>query len=192
VRDPILCEFCGKSVVPTTGNQRTCPAKPCKRKLRAKTRSILYHSKRQEPICVWCEKPIREVGKRQYHTECRAEKNRQRVREYRKNKPKTQSSAPKKPRIYKDHLTCKYCKKRVRRTGARQFTCCSHECRLTRKRKVKERSQTKRDQRARQQEREKQAYYKRLAEVRAEKEQKHREARGFTSAYVPTSYRVVL
>ena len=86
-------------------------------------------------MCIRCELPITEICKRKYHPECRADKNRIRVLEYsRTHKP---TPGPKKPRKYKGTVSCKYCKTRVRRTGASQFTCLAHACRLACKRENK-------------------------------------------------------
>jgi len=170
----INCEFCRREVVTTTGNQRICFDKACKRKLRAKTRAELYYKKRAAPTCIWCEKPILEDRKRNYHPECRAEKNRQRVKDYHKSRKPT--PGPKKPRKYKGYLTCKYCKKRVKRTSARQFACTARGCRRARQKETKDKGRVRREQRARAEQREQLAYLKRLAQVREEKKQKLRDS----------------
>jgi hypothetical protein len=129
----INCEFCDAEFVRTGMNQRTCTDKACKKKLRAKTRSELYYRKKEAPICVWCDKPIRERRKRQYHKRCRQDKNRLRAMEYWYRSQEQPRTTEKKPRNYKGKLFCKFCRKLVKRTGARQIICKKIEC----KRKLK-------------------------------------------------------
>jgi hypothetical protein len=153
------CEFCGKSVARTAGNQRTCLGKECRLKLRSKTRTQRYYDLRPTPICVWCEEPILEPRKRKYHTECRADKNRIRVNEYNRNRPPRQ--VPKRSRHYKSQVCCKYCKTKVQRTGARQFTCLGYECQLASKRDNKTRHRKRRQELARLREKKDKEFHKR-------------------------------
>jgi hypothetical protein len=193
MRRSIICEFCSVSLVSTSGNQRACTKSACKRKLRAQTRAVVYYNERPPPICVWCEKPIYEPRKRKYHTECRAEKNRQRVKDY--NKIRKPSSVPKKSRKFKSHLVCKYCRKRVKRTSARQFACVARECRSARKKEAKDRSQRRIEQRERAVRREEGACLKRIEELRAEKRRRVRLGQVRTpppEEYSRITYRVVV
>jgi len=135
------CEFCRKPVVATGGNQRTCLARSCKLKLRSlRFKQKLRKDRAENPHqCVWCEKPITEIGLRRYHPDCKAAKNRERVKEY--NRTRKPTPGPKKPRIYKSTVKCEICKTEVRRTAARQYTCGEDECKRERKLN-KARSQT--------------------------------------------------
>jgi len=128
----IDCEICCKKITPTSGKQKTCMADACRRELRSRYRRKRRLAQRKAPICVWCEEPILEERKRSYHAECRADKNRLRVRAYHQAKPPRQ--LPKRPRHYKGTVKCLYCGKRVKRTGARQITCLDQECKNARKR----------------------------------------------------------
>lgn len=122
------CEICGEQTTVTGGKQRTCKSHDCQLKLRSKTRKGRYYEQRDTPICVWCEEPIHEPRKRKYHAECREDKNRERVRDYYQAGGPSDPSRPKKARTFKGKVTCKFCRKRVKRTGARQIICKEREC----------------------------------------------------------------
>jgi len=123
----VICEVCGYEVQTSSRNQRTCLADVCVRTLRGRTRSRRYYESRPIPICIWCNDPILEPRKRRYHAECRDDKNRLRVRAY-SHTTKRDSAAQKKSRDYKQHLCCKYCRQKVKRTGARQIICRQKVC----------------------------------------------------------------
>ena len=141
MRKTLDCEICGKRVPRVTANQKVCADSECKRLLRRRRWHKNYHAARKDPICVWCGKPIKEEGKRKYHSECRREKERRRVKLYYLTHGEVEKSSKK--RDFKATLICKYCKKVVPRTGARQFTCCSHECTLARRREEKARARAR-------------------------------------------------
>jgi len=133
------CCVCEKPVAQKRSDQKTCWQAKCERKRRLKLRRAahkkLTKERRVAPICLWCGDPIHERYKRQYHAACRVDKNRLRVRDYhRQNRPR---QVPKQARHYKDFVVCKYCETKVRRTGAQQFTCTGHACRLACKRDCK-------------------------------------------------------
>ena len=132
----LTCELCGEESLANTGNQRTCLDPECQRKLRRKSWSERYYKQRPDPICVWCNKPIQEPRRRKYHAECREDKNRERVRAYNRRRPIR--ARPKRARDYKSFLRCKCCRKKVKRTGARQIVCLEPACRNWRKRKNKQ------------------------------------------------------
>lgn len=129
----IDCEICRKQVTPTNGKQRTCMARQCRLELRSRTRKKRYYEEREPPICVWCEEPILEPRKRQYHTECREDKNRERVRAYNEAHPASSRPPSRTRRSYKGTVRCKFCKTVVPRTGARQIICKDYECQKARK-----------------------------------------------------------
>lgn len=170
----IECEFCRKEVSASSGNQRTCLSDACRKKLRSKTRKQRYYEERPTPICVWCEEPIHEPRRRKYHAECRADKNRERVRSYNELSPPRQ--VPKKPRNYDSTLVCEICEEEVPRTGARQIICKKKACI---NKKKQERKKRRRE--------EKQA----LEEFRAMKEAKAHDWKPRKRPdYVPDVYRV--
>jgi hypothetical protein len=133
----IDCEFCDREVTPTSGNQRTCLSRECRLKLRSVNRKKKRREDRKKnpKQCIWCLQPITEIGKRKYHPECKALKNAERVAEY--NRTHKPTPGPKKPRKYKGRVRCRYCKKSVKRTGARQLTCLARECKNARKAELK-------------------------------------------------------
>lgn len=133
MRDEIECANCGKNVVPKTGNQRTCLDHECQLRLRAATRSKTYYERRPDPICVWCGKPIRAARKRKYHPRCHKEKERKRVADYFERTGGSPKNGEGKPKTFKGSLHCMFCRKLVKRTGARQVICKDIEC----KRKLK-------------------------------------------------------
>lgn len=131
------CEFCRKRAVAATGNQRTCLSKACRLKLRSKNRKIKRRAERKQnpKECIWCYEPITQIGKREYHPECRADKNRERVRLYNANHKST--PGPKKSKKFRGFVRCAVCNKRVRRTGGKQMTCLDDVCRRARKQQTK-------------------------------------------------------
>lgn len=133
----IECVVCGQEAVKTGRKQVTCKSRECRLKRRSELRKQQRRADREKnpKSCVWCLQPITEIGKRSYHPECRALKNAERVSEYRRTH--APAAGPKKPRKYKGRVTCRYCKLRVKRTGAGQLTCCSRECRNARKAELK-------------------------------------------------------
>ena len=78
----LTCEICGTEARVKTGTQKTCLDPECRRRLRRKAWSEDYYAKRDDPVCVWCGKIIKEKRKRKYHTWCRAQKNRDRAAAY--------------------------------------------------------------------------------------------------------------
>lgn len=136
----IDCEICGKRVTPTNGKQLTCDTRACRLKLRSESRSANYYALRKAPTCVWCLEPILEPRKRQYHTECLADKNRERVREYDLGKLAGAKSTPGKKRSFTGSVKCAFCKRTVARTGSRQITCKERACENARKNKRKQES----------------------------------------------------
>lgn len=170
----ITCECCKTTVAATTGNQRVCPADKCRKWLRAETRKKRYYEQRPTPICVWCEEPIHEPRRREYHAECRADKNRERVRAYNELSPPRK--VPKKPRTFKGTLTCEVCKEEVQRTGARQIICKKKSCI---NKKKQERKKRRREEK------------RELEELRAKKEAKARNWKPRKQPeFVPDVYRV--
>lgn len=129
----IDCEVCGKHVTATNNRQRSCLGRDCKLRLRSEIRKRERRvDRKQNPIeCVWCLEPITEIGKRKYHTECKAEKNRLRVKIY--NATHAPTSQPTTKRAYAGKVRCRYCRKRVPRTGARQIACGARSCENARK-----------------------------------------------------------
>ncbi len=135
-----VCEICDQDA-PPTDTPRVCLDRRCRR---SKLRSKLYHERRQTPICEWCEDPIQEPRKRRYHDECRADKNRERVRLY--NATHQSSPGPRKSRTFKGRLSCIVCERRVRRTGARQVACKDTACKAALKRLRKREARGRRNE----------------------------------------------
>ena len=166
----IKCDICKKQVTPTGGKQRTCLSRECRLKLRSKNRKVERRADRKRnPIpCIWCGEPITQIGKREYHPECKAAKNRERVKRY--NQTHKSRTGPKKSRIFKDEVKCEICKMTVRRTAARQTTCGSDECQRERRlNKARDRE---------------------LAQIRAEKERRFH-AHQPCSVSEPQVYRII-
>lgn len=122
----IVCELCGLEVVATSSTQKTCLSEKCKRKWRSNYRKRYWIAGRKPPTCVWCHEPILEPRKRGYHPDCRADKNRLRVRHYNqthKIRPVTSQK-----RRYAGTITCLVCGMTVPKTGARQIVCVDKKC----------------------------------------------------------------
>ena len=130
INSSFKCEICRKEVLATKGNQRTCLGHKCRLKIRSKNRKIKRRIDRKEnPLsCIWCGDPISKIGKRKYHLECRADKNRLRMREYNTNGSSNPVTEPRAPRVFKGTVVCVYCAKEVSRTGPRQLTCVGSVC----------------------------------------------------------------
>lgn len=127
-----------------TGTQRTCLKAECRATLRSRSRSERYHKQRPTLLCEWCEEPILEPRKRRYHDDCRADKNRLRVRHY--NETHKTRSGPKTARSFSGSISCIICRSVVPRTGARQVICKAPECVAARKNARKREAKARRRQ----------------------------------------------
>lgn len=132
------CRICGVETQRHNAHQQTCKSEACKRQHRRDYRKCRYYDDRDDPVCVWCHKPILEIGKRKYHPRCHAEKERSRVKLYYLRG--RHHGLRGKPRNYKDLFECFYCGKEAPRKSARQFVCSSRECYLKRRREEKRRA----------------------------------------------------
>jgi hypothetical protein len=100
--------------------------KRCRDRLRSETRKASYYELRKTPVCIWCDEPISDARKRKYHPECRADKNRLRVRAY--NNTHKIKTVRGKARTFAGTVICLICGMQVQRSGARQVICKRREC----------------------------------------------------------------